>query len=62
MLYSFNHGRSATITPNRKAVFFCPDCGRGEPVDGDWLTFSSREKHEYVCPACKTGFLSQPRF
>lgn len=51
----------ASDPTSRKAVFFCPDCGRNEPVDGDWIVRTNADGDEYVCPACRAVFFVQPR-
>lgn len=53
--------RSASGISDRKAVFFCPNCGREEPVDGDWIILHVSNGDTYVCPACLTVILVQPQ-
>lgn len=57
-----DHTMSPPDVPDRKATFFCSNCGREEPVDEDWVVNSASQAYEYVCPACSTVVLSQPRF
>ena len=52
---------AVTSATDRKAVFFCPDCGREERVDGDWITRSNSSGYEYVCSDCQTVVVTQPR-
>lgn len=47
--------------PERKAVLFCPRCGREEPVDGNWNISTALDRETYVCPRCRTIVLSQPK-
>lgn len=52
---------SVSDTMDRKAMFFCPDCGRDEPVDGDWVLHQGTGENEYICPECRAVVLTQPR-
>lgn len=51
----------ACDTTDRKATFFCPACGRDEPVNGDWILHQVAGGDEYICPECRTVVLTQPR-
>lgn len=50
----------AQSAPQRKAMLFCP-CGHESPVDGDWRITETAAAITYVCPACDTTLVRQPR-
>lgn len=49
------------VPTHRKAVFFCPECGHTNPVDGDWIAQMgpSEEQLHLVCPQCETVILTR---
>jgi predicted RNA-binding Zn-ribbon protein involved in translation (DUF1610 family) len=55
--------RTATDRPpTRKAVLFCPDCGRASHVDGDWRRTDVDDGTTWTCPACETVIETRPAF
>lgn len=36
----------------QKATLFCPDCGHGSDIDGDWLVSETGGGRSYACPKC----------
>jgi len=55
------HGPSAPAgEPPRKSTLFCPECGHGSPIDGDWRRRTGAEIDRYDCPICETTVTTRP--
>ena len=38
--------------PPDKATLYCPECGHGSRINGDWLIHVHAESLVYECPTC----------
>ena len=52
MAPSSTHDDAHPPPESRKTVLFCPHCGHGSPITGDWTVTTTVEERVLECTGC----------